>query len=159
MLFFNEPATGAVVGTATGTSGTLTIAYPRDFCGVIQADALIGPAPWRSKVGHQRTIQTAASCSPAQLPFNGGNRALRTEAGTAALASAGNPSQLPFDGNLTQLPFTGMDVKPLTILGVTLTMLGILLVTDFEQRRRTMRLTAASAKRATSVAGRWFFGN
>ena len=57
MLFVNEPnAPGQpVVGMVTGTSGVLTVAFP-DYCGLIQADALIGPAPWVLKRGVHRVI-------------------------------------------------------------------------------------------------------
>jgi hypothetical protein len=59
-LQVNEPDIPAqtLVGVATGTSGVLTVAYPKNFCGVIQADMFVGPAPWRLIVGHQQMIQT-----------------------------------------------------------------------------------------------------
>jgi hypothetical protein len=58
VLTVNEPETPAqtLVGTATGTSGVLTVAYPDDFCGVIQADATVGPAPWKIQFGHRAAI-------------------------------------------------------------------------------------------------------
>jgi len=38
-LFVDEPDAGkTVVGVATGTQGVLTVDYPSDFCGVLQAD-------------------------------------------------------------------------------------------------------------------------
>jgi len=47
MLFMNEPREPGrpTVGMITGTSGTLTLPYPH-YCGYVQADSLIGPAPW-----------------------------------------------------------------------------------------------------------------
>lgn len=63
-LFVNEPDVPGqtIVSAVTGASGVLTVAYPANFCGVIQADALVGPAPWRLIFGHQRAIQTG-NCS------------------------------------------------------------------------------------------------
>ena len=61
-LFVNEPLMSGktLVGAVTGTSGALTVAYP-EFCGVIQADALVGPAPWQFEVGIRRRINTCVS--------------------------------------------------------------------------------------------------
>ena len=63
-LYVNEPdiPSQKLVGTATGTSGILTVNYPKHFCGVIQADALVGPAPWLFQFGHKRTIRTGRNC-------------------------------------------------------------------------------------------------
>jgi hypothetical protein len=60
-FFLNEPKLSVDVGTVFGTSGTLTIAYPKNFCGVIQADAYIGGPPWVPKRGFQHTIE---DCTP-----------------------------------------------------------------------------------------------
>ncbi len=64
-LFVNEPdiPPQTVVGTATGTSGILTVHYPKNFCGVIQADALVGPSPWLLQFGHKKMIKTGKSCN------------------------------------------------------------------------------------------------
>ncbi len=59
-FFLNEPKLSVDVATVYGTSGTLTIDYPKDFCGVIQADAYVGP-PWVAKRGFQHTIE---DCTP-----------------------------------------------------------------------------------------------
>jgi hypothetical protein len=59
-FFLNEPKLSVDVATVYGTSGTLTIPYPKDFCGVIQADAYVGP-PWVAKRGWQHTI---SDCTP-----------------------------------------------------------------------------------------------
>ncbi len=64
-LQVNEPDIPAqtIVGVATGASGAvLTVAYPTNFCGVIQADVFVGPSPWRLVVGHQQAIQTGTCC-------------------------------------------------------------------------------------------------
>jgi LPXTG-motif cell wall-anchored protein len=59
-FFLNEPKLSVDVATIYGTSGTLVIPYPPNFCGVIQADAYVGP-PWVAKRGFQHTI---ADCTP-----------------------------------------------------------------------------------------------
>ncbi len=59
-FFLNEPKLSVDVATVYGTSGTLTIPYPKDFCGVIQADAYVGP-PFVPKRGFQHTIE---DCTP-----------------------------------------------------------------------------------------------
>jgi len=63
-FFLNEPKLSVDVATVYGTSGTLTLAYPKDFCGVIQADAYVGP-PWVAKRGFQHTV---ADCTPTPTP-------------------------------------------------------------------------------------------
>jgi hypothetical protein len=64
MLYVNEPENPAepVVGTQTAASGSpkiLQVSYPRDFCGVIQADVVVGPSPWQFETGRVREINTA----------------------------------------------------------------------------------------------------
>ncbi|MGD0393686.1 MAG: hypothetical protein ABSC41_13695 [Acidimicrobiales bacterium] len=63
-LFVDEPdiPSQTVVGTATGTSGILTVHYPKNFCGVIQADAIVGPSPWLYQFGHRKMIKNG-SCN------------------------------------------------------------------------------------------------
>lgn len=72
-FFLNEPKLSVDVGTVYGTSGTLTLAYPPNFCGVIQADAYVGP-PWVAKRGWQHTIGNCASTGPGTTdqPDSGG---------------------------------------------------------------------------------------
>ena len=55
-FFLNEPKLSVDVATVFGTSGVLTLGYPKDFCGVIQADAYVGP-PFVAKRGFQHTIE------------------------------------------------------------------------------------------------------
>ena len=64
-LVVNEPDIPAqtLVGEASGTSGILQVHYPSDFCGVIQADAEVGPAPLLFFVGHKMDIQTGSPLS------------------------------------------------------------------------------------------------
>jgi hypothetical protein len=64
-FFLNEPKLSVDVATIYGTSGTLTLAYPKNFCGVIQADAYVGP-PFEAKRGFQHTI---ADCGPTITPI------------------------------------------------------------------------------------------
>jgi hypothetical protein len=97
-----------VVGAATGTSGVLSLAYPTT-CGVIHANALVGP-PTRREVGYAHTI--AAPCTPpppAPVGLDVADSAfaptvpLTQPASTrlptsATLAPAANPSALAFTG-------------------------------------------------------------
>jgi hypothetical protein len=136
----------------TGTSGVLTVAYPKNFCGVIQADVMIGPAPWRLQFGHKATIQTASVCDPSQLPFTGSTPASGSR-GAVTVAKT-TPAQLPF---------TGIDVRPLAIVGLSLMLFGLSLLTTLEQRRRTLRRFryATKSNPASSYASRalrWFLG-
>jgi hypothetical protein len=155
MLFVNEPTTGKLVGTATGmTSGSasavaVTVALPACFSGIVQADALIGPSPWRKVVGRKATVQTSASCT---LPFTAANDGTGGTAGTAP--DAAKPAQLPF---------TGIDIKPLMLLGVSLTLLGLLMATDLDQRRRKERRSRSRTWSETvadaGAVTRWLFGD
>jgi hypothetical protein len=63
-LYVNEPdiPSQRTVGTAMGTSGILTVNYPKHFCGTIQADAIVGPAPWLLEFGHQKAVDTGGAC-------------------------------------------------------------------------------------------------
>jgi hypothetical protein len=64
-FFLNEPKLHVDVAIVYGTSGSLTIPYPPNFCGVIQADAYIGGPPWVPKRGWQHTI---ADCTAPVVP-------------------------------------------------------------------------------------------
>jgi hypothetical protein len=150
MLFVNEPVTGKLVGTATvpgtatvkGSPVGVSVALPAGFCGVVQADALIGPSPWRKVAGRKVTVQTSASCS---LPFTA--------------VTAVTPVTAPAPPKLTQLPFTGIDVKPLTLLGLSITMLGMLLATHFDQRRNALQRAKVRTSSTTAAVSRWLFGD
>jgi hypothetical protein len=159
MLFVNEPTTGKLVGMATSpgpppgsSSAAVTVALPAGFCRAVQADALIGPSPWRKVVGRKAAVQTSGSCS---LPFTGANP------GTPG--TSGSTVDAPAAAKLTQLPFTGIDVKPLTLLGASLSMLGLLMATDFDQRRkkagRSKRRTWSEPAADARAIVRWFFGD
>jgi hypothetical protein len=66
-LFVDEPLTPGqpVIGAAFGTSGVLSVPYPT-FCGVLQADALVGP-PTRKDVGYRHLIKTCGCPAPLDL--------------------------------------------------------------------------------------------
>jgi hypothetical protein len=179
MLTVNEPNVPAqtLVGTAQGTSGILTIAYPKDFCGVIQADAAVGPAHWSLVIGHRATIQTAEVCDPVTAPTTVSPATAPPP--PAATPPANTPqAQLPFTGSAStsttnaalvaqttveRLPFTGVDVKPLAIVGTFLILLGLNILTTLEQRRRALRrvgyvVRSSPASAYASRASRWFLG-
>ncbi len=65
-LFVNEPDVPGqpVVGEVYGTSGVLSVNYPA-FCGVIQADAIVGPPP-RFEVGYRHQIENCGC--PSSVP-------------------------------------------------------------------------------------------
>lgn len=195
MLSVNEPEVPGqtVVGSAVGTSGLLTVAYPSEFCGVIQADAFRGPAPWDLRFGHKRTIQTANPCvttttsepptttttttkaptptttkppttttppvtkATSQLPFSNSASSSTTThpvAVAAVSATATSPTQ-------ATLPFTGLNVKPLALIGTTLIIIGLLILTTLEQRRRALRrlsVVVRTGPEHASRASRWFLG-
>jgi hypothetical protein len=169
MLFVNEPYVPAktVVGFVTGTSGLLSIAYPANFCGVIQADVYAG-LPWRLRFGHQHTIDTETSCNPPPVPPSppvvppaataGSGSPPATAAPVAATAPA--PAK-PAVGS--QLAFTGANVAPLAVAGSVLLLAGIYILTTLEQRRRALRratkaMTPESVGAGAVRMSNWFMG-
>jgi hypothetical protein len=68
VLFVNEPklAGKPVVGSVTGTAGVLTVKYPPNFCGVLQADARTGP-PYIQVYGLLHTVK-GSDCAPPPTP-------------------------------------------------------------------------------------------
>jgi hypothetical protein len=164
-FFLNEPKLSVDVATVYGTSGTLSIPYPKDFCGVIQADAYVGP-PWVAKRGFQHTIEdcTTPTTTPTTEPSTGAATPTTTTTtttttppvfGSVAAASAPPPASspdgpqgsgpvsaaavAPVSAKPTQLPFTGTNIKPYFIGGVTLVALGLCLLTTTVSRRRMAR--------------------
>jgi hypothetical protein len=196
-----QPVVGTAIGTVDTTSGVLTVAYPSGFCGVIQADAFLGPAPWDLRVGHKRTIKTdpcttttttttttstttttttttsttttlaptttttSTTLAPtqpvtkatSQLPFSNSASSSTTTSPVAVAAVSGtakSPTQ-------ATLPFTGLDVKPLALIGAALIILGLLILSTLEQRRRALRRVTAAVRTTpdhASRASRWFLG-
>ncbi len=144
LLYVNEPSVPGqpVVGFATGSSGTLTINYPI-LCGVMQADVLVGPAPWRYKFGHRRRLDTCGAPTSAVAVGGPGTPV------TASLpfSDPAGPSTAVAGTNGAQLPFTGFDVQTLLVVGMALLVLGSALLSTVEFRRRIIR-----------QANWWFFG-
>ena len=160
-FFLNEPKLHVDVATVYGTSGILTIDYPSNFCGVIQADAYAGP-PWVAKRGYQHPIEdcaatTTSSTEPPSAGAAGEPPTTTTEASTppeappenaAAAATAApalttppttaastTPVGSPDGSKPAQLPFTGTDVKPFLLIGWSMVALGSCLLV---QRRRRL---------------------
>ncbi len=105
-FFLNEPKLSVDVAIVYGTSGTLTLAYPKNFCGVIQADAYVGP-PWEAKRGFQHTIEDCSGpVTPTPTDQPGQAAATSTTTSTVPgpvdaasspppAASAGSPPSAP----------------------------------------------------------------
>ena len=170
-FFLNEPKLSVDVATVYGTSGTLTLAYPPDFCGVIQADAYVGP-PWVAKRGFQHTIEdctppstttttepptttttteppttTTTTLPPAPPPVSGPTA--EPPAPVAVPVAAPVPA-----APLTQLPFTGKNIKPFLVVGLALVAVGLALLTPGEYwRRGSRRLSAAFPRTSRRLSG------
>jgi hypothetical protein len=112
-FFLNEPKLSVDVGTIYGTSGTLTLAYPANFCGVIQADAYVGP-PWAPKRGWQHPIEdcTSATTGTTDLPASGGTTATTDEPDTPP--SSTTTTEAPDHGG-TDAPVTPVGTPPGTV--------------------------------------------
>jgi hypothetical protein len=179
-LWVDEPfAPGApVLGSAIGTSGTVTVTYPSTVCGTVQgdasvtlqADASVGGQFWRFKVGHR----TAIPCPPttpnvhppppatppvaATTPTRGApdpTGAAATPVPVAGVASTStpataSPAKAVETAAISQLPFTGIDLTPMALIGMALVLGGLLLATGLEQRRRIRHRLHSTA--------RWFLG-
>jgi len=182
-FFLNEPKLSVDVATIYGTSGVLTLDYPKDFCGVIQADAYVGP-PWVPKRGFQHTIEdcepppttttttepptttttappptTSTTAPPVPPPPSGPSVQPPAQAPPPA------PTALPFTppattptvtAPLTQLPFTGKNIKPILFAGLTLVALGLALLAPSRYWRRVSRSGSAAVARASRwLSGTW----
>lgn len=153
-LVVNEPEVkgGPLIGTAEGTTGTLSVALP-PFCGVVQADAFIGPAPVLMIKGIRETVNT---CQVASLPAG----LTSTQTPTATTGATGGTGTKDPTG--AQLPFTGIDVNELFFLGMSLVLAGTFLITTAQSRRRALRRTASirvdDVKEGARRTGSWFFG-
>jgi hypothetical protein len=159
-FFLNEPKLHVDVATVYGTSGTLTIDYPSNFCGVIQADAYVGP-PWVPKRGYQHPIEdcAAATTSSTESPSAGAaseppptttatastplpappqDAAAAAAVPAVATPSTTTPSTTPVGSpggaKPAQLPFTGSDVKPFLLIGWSMVAIGSCLL--IQRRRR-----------------------
>jgi hypothetical protein len=157
-FFLNEPKLSVDVATVYGTSGTLTIDYPSNFCGVIQADAYVGP-PWVAKRGFQHTIEdcapvTSPTAVPPDAPATNAPAPSPTSTTTTPPIGFGSVSATsvpppvtspvsasgsPVGATPTQLPFTGSNIKPVLFSGLMLVALGLYLLTTSVSRRRMAR--------------------
>ena len=174
-FFLNEPKLSVDVATVYGTSGVLTLDYPEDFCGVIQADAYVGP-PWVAKRGFQHTIEdctppttttteppttttteppttTTTNVPPVPPPTSGSN--IQPPAPPpAALPVTAPAAPATVAAPLTQLPFTGKNIKPILFAGLILVALGLALLAPSRYWRRASR----SGSVVVSRASRWLSG-
>jgi hypothetical protein len=187
MLLMNEPEVPGqpTVGTATATSGVLTLSFP-DFCGVIQADALIGPAPWTLTHGVRHRIDNCGTTTTKPAPTTTTTTTKPAAVTTtttkppqvSAASTTPTTSALPFTAATSasptttsgpgataaaaQLPFTGLDIRPLILLGSALILFGGLLLTTVESRRRALQRASAvrldDVREGTRRASSWFLG-
>jgi len=114
------------------------------------------PPPTSTSTHPPPTTPTVAASSTtpttANLPFTGSTTGDTSPPTTGAPAAAASAT----------LPFTGLDLRPLLVLGSALILLGGLLLSSYESRRRLLRRAAAvrpshitsGARRASS----WFLG-
>ncbi len=182
-FFLNEPKLSVDVATIYGTSGTLTLAYPPNFCGVIQADAYVGP-PWVAKRGWQHTIAdcpppttTTTTAPPATTttttteppttttttepppvvppPISGSN--VQPPAPTPPAPPVATPvTTSTVTAPLTQLPFTGKPIKPFLFAGLALVAVGLALLAPSEYwRRMSRRLSAIFPRSSRRLSGTW----
>jgi hypothetical protein len=148
-FFLNEPKVSVDVATVYGTSGTLTIDYPLNFCGIIQADAYIGPTangPWTPQRGWQHpvtgdctpdtTTTTTTVTPPATVPPDGPSQGVVTpttvpapapvpETQAAAVTPTTTVPAMKDGATVTTLPFTGVNIMPFILAGVTCVALGL----------------------------------
>jgi hypothetical protein len=176
------PKGDITVGIVFGTSGTLVIPYPKDFCGVIQADAYQGP-PFVPKRGFQHTIPSG-NCEPPTTTTTTTEPPTTTTTTTeppTTTTSTTTPPVVPppVSGNvqsppppaapvatpvststatapLTQLPFTGKPIKPFLFAGLALVAVGLALLAPTRYWRRASRRLSGLFPRSTRwLAGTW----
>jgi hypothetical protein len=182
-FFLNEPKLSVDVATVFGTSGVLTLDYPKDFCGVIQADAYVGP-PWVAKRGFQHTIEdcttptttttttepptttttttapptttTTTAVPPVPPPTSGSNIQPPTPPAPTALPFTAPVTTSTVAAPLTQLPFTGKNIKPILFAGLVLVVLGLALLAPSRYWRRAARAGSVVGSRAARwLSGTW----
>jgi hypothetical protein len=156
-FFLNEPKLHVDVATVYGTSGILSIDYPSNFCGVIQADAYVGP-PWVAKRGYQHTIEdcaavtttssteppaagaasepppTTTASTPPPVPPDAAATATVPALAPPTPTRSTTPVGVAGDSKPAQLPFTGTDIKPFLLTGWSMVALGSCLL--IQRRRR-----------------------
>lgn len=163
MLWVNEPGSTLLPISARGTGGTLSLRYPK-VCATVQADALMGP-PWHLQ---SHAIHTISNCAnpPTDAAADGPVTATPAATPTASALPFTNAASTPVEAHtvasVTQLPFTGLDIKPLALVGTGLILSGSLLLTTVESRRRALRRATAlrpgHVKNGARRAGYWFLG-
>jgi len=155
------PEGNITVGVVVGTSGTLVVPYPANFCGVIQADAYRGP-PFVPLRGFQHTIETCHT-TPTTSTTTTSTSTTSTTTTTGPMhvpppIVTPNTSPLPAPPvappvtpstpvvvtTPTQLPFTGVNTKPMLFVGLTLVALGVALLTSASTWRRMGRQALAT---------------
>jgi hypothetical protein len=160
-LYVNEPgAPGApTVAAPVGTSGTLVVPYPPNFCGTVQADVLVksGSGPWTYETGTRGSVDT--SCPGAAN--NSGTAPVTSSAlpatVTAATSATSTPTTDPVAAAATSLPFTGANLGPIAFVGITAILVGALLLAEswFGWVRR---LAHAGPVRRVDAMLSWFLG-
>lgn len=172
-----------------GTSGHLSLSV--DNCGYYQADALVDSGSyynWKYVTGIRETVgycpnpsttSTTGSTKGTAPPPTSSTTSSTVHATVAASSTTPSTQDLPFTASTTvdtaapttaapvadasaTLPFTGVDLRPLLVLGSALILLGGLLLSSYESRRRLLRRAAAvrpsnitsGARKASS----WFLG-
>ena len=181
MLYMNLPLMPhePLVGYVTGTHGVLVLRIPK-YCGEIQADALEGPSPWVYKVGIRESTNTWCEPTTTTTTTTTTTRPRSTTTTTVAPKVAASTTSVPATVATTalpfteatstsstqpataQLPFTGLDFKPLAILGSALVILGGLMLSTVESRRRMLRRATAikldDVKDGARRTSSWFLG-
>ncbi len=166
MLYVGEPLVPGkpTVAAVTGTSGQLTLPFPA-FCGVLQADALVGPAPWTRQAGTRKTISTCPTGAgggvtppgTAPLPFS-----TTAEPGAPARTALQAADAADAGGPVAELPFTGLDIRPLVAVGWAMVVAGGFLLVPVGLRRRLRARAAAvgveGLRDGARRTGMWFFG-
>jgi hypothetical protein len=180
-FFLNEPKLSVDVATVFGTSGVLTLDYPKDFCGVIQADAYVGP-PFVAKRGFQHTIEdcttptttttteppTTTTTAPPTTPTTAVPPIPPPTSGSSIQPPTPPPAApvaLPLTAPvttstaaapLTQLPFTGKNIKPILFAGLVLVMVGLALLAPSRYWRRASRAgTVVGSRVSRRLSGTW----
>jgi hypothetical protein len=164
MLFVDEPdvAGQPVVAEVTGSSGVLEVPYPPNFCGVLQADALVGPGNWVYQTGTRVTVNTCTSGSPstaATSTFIDPNSATQSSTNQVATSASVATTTSAVSAKATTLPFTGVDAGPYALLGTSAFLIGLLLMAERSWLLGYRRLAASRPIRGVAGVLTWFIGH
>jgi hypothetical protein len=128
--------------TSTSTSTTSTTTTTRTTVAPTTTPSTAPP--------HVAAVTTSTAPGSNALPFTGATQA------TPGTGTTGD--QL----DSSQLPFTGADIRPMVLIGIALVLLGVLLITTVESRRRMLRRVAAVRMERVREGARrtsdWFLG-